>query len=360
MIFEILLLSIVTLMGIVASYTDLKYGIIKNSLIGIGFIIGSFINFFEILFHFQNFSIVILNLFLSFLICFFLWLLGILPGGDAKLIIAFSFLIPPSFYKYVYLSLFPSLSLLVNIFVIPALIFLVLAFYYGDKGKVKKVFKEEVYPERILNFFILAISVYGFVRFLINMLGLPSNFFTSSVFVFLFFLILRSLNLSRVKIYMIYLLLILLNFYFIPSQFFSINYLISSVFVAFYGIILTFLFFFSDLVYSEEVKIKDLKPGMRLAEIIVKRGKYYVKENFRLRAFIDILYLSEKRVKENILYIDEYNLRKLKTLSEKRLLKFDKIRVTKTIPFAPFITIGTAITIFLKGQFILSFFFQFL
>lgn len=355
---EIMTVILIGLFGIIASYTDIKYGIVKNTLIILTFLAGIIINFIEIIFFsYKHLYIILTNLLFSFLICFFLWFLRLLPGGDAKLIMAFSFLIPPSIYEYVYLKNFPSISLLMNIFIPPAFLLIILAFYYGGIKKIKKVLMEKFSLKRILEIFIFVVSVYESIKILMEKLGIPTTFFIVSTIIFLFYHFLRALNINRFKIYP---LLFLINLFFVQSKILTSEYWLSAVFITLYICIITFLFYLCDETYSEEVKINELKPGMCLAEIIIKKDKenYYIKESFPLRLFIDLLYLTEKRIKDSIFYIDENTLEKLKTLQKKGLLKFDKIRVAKTIPFAPFITIGSLITVFLKGKFILIYLFQ--
>lgn len=350
---EVIIFVLIGLIGCIASYTDIKYGVIKNTLIGITFLAGIIINFMEIVFFsYEYISLTVTNLLFSFLICFFLWFLKLLPGGDAKLIMAFSFLIPPSIYEYVYLKNFPSISLLMNIFIPPAFLLVILAFYYGGIKKIKKVVTEQFSLKRILEIFIFVISVYETIKILIEKLGLPTSFFTISIIIFLFYHFLRTLNINHSKIYP---LLFLINLYFVQTQILSSEYWLSAIFITFYICLITFLFFLADESYSEEVKIENLKPGMRLAEIIIKKDDYYIKESFKLRVFIDLLYLTEKRIKDSIFYIDEVTLEKLKKLQKKGLLKFNKVRVAKTIPFAPFITIGSLLTVLLKGKFILTY-----
>jgi len=61
---------------------------------------------------------VLMNASISFLVAFVFWQFSLWPAGDAKLFALFSLLLPLHYYWRSYLPFFPSLALLVNIFVV--------------------------------------------------------------------------------------------------------------------------------------------------------------------------------------------------------------------------------------------------
>jgi len=155
MIFDYLdyfLLPVFFLLGAIISYEDIRYGKIKNKWIAVGAIwglavylfflfwllIGPFItNFYydNILnltvgaprpvftVHFSFLLQSIVNGFAALAIGFLVWRAKGWAAGDAKLFFIFSLLIPIKYYWKSYLPIFPSFTLLINIF-IPLLLFL--------------------------------------------------------------------------------------------------------------------------------------------------------------------------------------------------------------------------------------------
>lgn len=125
MVFDYLFIILIFVIGIITSYQDFKFGLIKNRWILFGFICGFILYFSAFLFsnlQFLQIKKILLNTLISFVISILIWEIGFWPAGDAKLFTLFSFLLPLKFYWKSYLPYFPSFILLVNIF-FPAFIF---------------------------------------------------------------------------------------------------------------------------------------------------------------------------------------------------------------------------------------------
>ena len=160
-------LPMVIFVGIISSYTDIKYKKIGNRLIMSGIAYAFFLNIFLasysllkgsiqahiIINHYLNY---ILNSLAALIVSFFMWRSGIWNAGDAKLFIVFVFLLPLSVYSRSYIDFFPAIALLMNIFVPFSLFFIgkliLFSSAYIKKEMLKKIKK---------NFFIELLIVIG-------------------------------------------------------------------------------------------------------------------------------------------------------------------------------------------------------
>ena len=113
------------LLGGITSYTDIRYGKIKNIHLLLGLIYS--ICLYSFLIVYSTYGIhqpgnlkYLFNLFLNgsfaFLCGYLLWRFDLWAAGDAKLFSLFAFLIPLEFYSRSYISLFPSATLLIDAF----------------------------------------------------------------------------------------------------------------------------------------------------------------------------------------------------------------------------------------------------
>lgn len=138
---DILFLPMLFFIGAVTSHEDIKYGRISNKWIFLGLIYSlglfSFLLYHTLLdnaidwlhFPFHLASGYVLKVFMNSLITlvavFALYRSALMAAGDAKLLFVFSLLLPLKYYWKSYLPVFPSMALLINIF-LPIFIFLVL------------------------------------------------------------------------------------------------------------------------------------------------------------------------------------------------------------------------------------------
>lgn len=334
------------------SYQDWKENIIKNKLLLLLISIGvlySALNFSLVLSNMEN---LLINIFFAFLTGFVFWLTGFWPAGDAKLFIVFSFLI--SIYFSSIFSSYLWLDLLVNTFVPLFFFFLVFIFLKSDRNELKKSFKFAFKP---YNIFIIIISYLGIVWFILkplNLLGIPTNFFTSFVILFIVIEIIHKIVSFKMEI--LYIVLVLARVALDYKNLFSLYFLLElfELIVVF----VFFCFFFLRLSFklnTQKIKLKNLKPGMKVAEGIVKNEKY---EKILLIHYTFYDVLKQKTFKfihntgEEGLSIKDVKL--LNRLRKEKKLDFDSILIHKSIPFAIFLLIGFSIT-FLINQNLLSF-----
>jgi prepilin signal peptidase PulO-like enzyme (type II secretory pathway) len=91
--------------------------------------------------------------------------------------------------------------------------------------------------------------------------------------------------------------------------------------------------------FHKEVSIKNLKPGMLLAEKIIKKGKKYEKEKNQ-----GLFNLKKGFIEEQAEGITAEDIKKINKTGIK------KIKIKQTIPFAPFMFLGVLLTLIVKGN----------
>lgn len=296
MILNFLFLTPVFIIGIVCSYTDVRYGKIRNKWLAIGFAWALIL--YAVLFIYNYFFLhqlgnvdyvkgILLNGFVAFSLGYVLWNLRLLAAGDAKLFALYALLIPPEFYAKSYFWGFPSFILLINIF-IPLLLFLVfksLLFVIGKTLKNKKRFEggrklfngkwlKEV-PLRLFKLsrtymkLILMLIIVQLVLSKINLFpgGSQQSHYSAYFFIFLFFAYRFVFSfISKHK---------LLNFVTILAGLGAICYLvfnnqtgfllstirIAIIFMIFVGVFKKLLTFYIDQEETRKVESKDLDVG---------------------------------------------------------------------------------------------------
>jgi len=109
-----------------------------------------------------------------------------------------------------------------------------------------------------------------------------------------------------------------------------------------------FILDLSKKLFFKKVKITELEKGMIPIEAIIKKEKKYKKEKHNLLLFLknenDYLFdiMPEGLTKDDII--------KIKRLLKNGKLKFRNMKIHQTIPFAPFIFLGTIITMLVQGN----------
>jgi prepilin signal peptidase PulO-like enzyme (type II secretory pathway) len=99
------------------------------------------------------------------------------------------------------------------------------------------------------------------------------------------------------------------------------------------------------------VKIKDLKPGMLLNEQLIKTKKGMEKKELSLITIFGMFQCLKEGVFGDVKnMLTEEDIRELKKLKKEKKLKFDEIKIAKTMPFAPFMLFGVLLTYFLQGS----------
>ena len=139
---EILLMSIILVLGIVVIVTDFHAGVIKNKVLLVAIVFGVIINSIYITFFAKNFLLVyLLNWFAVSLISVLLYAFRFWAAGDSKLMITLAFLIPARYYEN-------SLLLISGVYYI-IFIFLLAYLYIIVESIVLAIKKKEYYRKHI-------------------------------------------------------------------------------------------------------------------------------------------------------------------------------------------------------------------
>jgi hypothetical protein len=100
----------------------------------------------------------------------------------------------------------------------------------------------------------------------------------------------------------------------------------------------------------KEVKIKDLKPGMVLAEGIIKKKGKWEKQSMSLSFFGMFKMVKASVDGEVINVLDEKTVKEIKKDAAKGKVAFKQVKVNKTVPFAPILFLGVLLTFFAEGN----------
>jgi len=368
--YEIYFILGIMFIGIITSYTDIKYGIIKNKILLIGIIYTIILNliiFFSLrevnvraYYHYFTNSIFIL------ILSFILWYVGLWTAGDAKLFFVFNLLTPPFFMDINYKGYFYGFTYFINIFGVLFIFLLYKVIRKIKKNEFIYSFKKAFSPKNVLY---LSMFVFSFgVIFKYFPSIFLNNFFTMIVFFFLLYSILQFI-LGKKLIFLV-IGIGLFRIYSEHEQMLTSSFWISfSLQLLFFILFRFFLLRLSYFAFTKKIKIDELKDRMFLAEDIIPVKVKELNETRRKELEKDgnpLISYQKSRV-ENLTffeylqnkYFKQIDYDKRKGLTEKNLewfrknrkrFLFDEIRVYETMPFAPIIFIGILISISIKGN----------
>ena len=370
MILNFLFLTPLFIIGIISSYTDIKYGKIRNKWIILGFgwvvILYLSLGLYNCFYLHQSENIhyltgMIINGLIALLIGYLLWNFKLLAAGDAKLIALFALLIPLEFYPQAYFLYFFSFSLLINIFV-PFLLFLgTKALIFGLREGYKKIkkpkekqgefvtgLKDKFIPWtiKILNTYIAVIFIFVVLRLIFGEITkLFSGFFpdSSSIFALLILIVFyrplfglikkrKSIGLGISALGAIY------GVYLFTTH--QTDLLLSILKIALVLVVLVafirqILDFYIEREEVRKIKIRNIEEGMYLSRQTLNELRNRFKDRH------DFL-PQEKISREQVDLI-----RVLFTKDPDR-----EIKIYKTFALAPFILLGAVITVLTKSSFI--------
>ncbi len=318
--------------GFLTSYEDIRDGKIRNKYVLSAFIFAFFLNsllFFGFLGDWVTdggyYSQLALNVFLAFLAGFALWAFNLWTSGDAKLFSAYAALVPLKTYKLGYIEYFPSFTLLGNTF-LPLFFLLLLITPFSIKNSDKRI-RNLFNPGRLVDGIIFVFGFSWFFDVLSSFLGLRMTFL---MYPLLFMAVPpllkrgRFITLTHVSIALSALRLIsdfnrILTFDFLI-------FFVSLVFV--FVIVMSVIGLGSFIATTSTVNIKNLKPGMILAE--------------RVGSDNAIGHLNRGLTGDEIVMIDK--------LYRENKLKSDLVNIQQTLPFAPLLFSGVLLTYLCEGD----------
>ncbi len=347
-------LPAIIMLGIAASYTDIRQGKIRNMHCAAGIVYGllslgaASLIFYATGEHISTkyYADFFVNLLIATAISLVIWSTGLLTAGDVKLFIAFSALVPLSAYKYGYVNLFPSSTILVNTFV-PLFVFM---FFYilaktGWAAKVQAM-KAALEPKKLGA---LAVATFGLswviMKIMENATFIPQDYFTMILLVFL--IIVVSESLLRLKFVWLCAALSVLRVVLDFGALSSAETYINFVFLFFSLLVLRFFALeLGSKMFTREIMAEELSEGMIIAEIPDPKRKSRVYYDF-------VSYLQELKLhRDDVMGFSRRLSREdaavlRKEFSEK---KIERLRIHSTIPFAPFMFFGVLLTIGFGGD----------
>jgi Flp pilus assembly protein protease CpaA len=344
MYFPVLLL--LTIFGLVTSYTDIKEGKIKNIWIVLMMLAALIANTFITKTFVEKTRESLVNAGLALLFAFSLWYFGFWTAGDGKLFFAYSLLLPITIYKYGIIQHFPSFVLVINSFT-PVAIYLIITSL--KRIKPKEFFKEVKKSFTLKNLISLLLYFAGFsfaIQLLFSFFSIKSNFLINTLIIFFIFEMVKEKRIIDVASVILVVARLILS----PETILSIAFLKELVFML---LIFQSLWIFISLAITqlvEEVKIKDLKPGMVLAEGIMKKKGNWEKQSMSL-SFFGIFKMVKASVDSEVINVlDEKTVKEIKKDASKGKVAFRKLKVNKTVPFAPILFLGVLLTFFAEGN----------
>lgn len=387
-LFDLLLIIIAAVLGLIIVFEDAKEKKIKNKWIILGFksglfcylalliwsILGyarifspEFLNFYQ----FRYFFYVLANSCLSIVIAYLFWHYRIWPAGDAKLFSLFAFLIPLKYYSGGFLPYFPSSALLINIF-IPAFAFtLAIAVIETLRHIIGLIRRNELFS--------IAKKYFQEIK---SRPDNPDNlykafsFFASSALFFIFLPIFRILVESSLSSMLGGGIFIFAVSYFLQNHFIeSISnalkkkiYLFTSAALMMFCFVFSFVYFPDHFIFAFKTVVKISLGFAAILMIIKKMSDFYIKRKEEIGIDSDSIpektILSDNMIKsieddKNLaiqmgsIHAEGLNKEQITILKQWLSDKNQKsVTAYKTIPFAFWIFIGAAITLILKQSII--------
>jgi len=351
---DLLFLIPIFIIGGICSYTDIKYGKIRNNHIKYGLfsVVFIYIAFFLYYNHqervFYFLLEMLLNGFVALISGYLLWYFKLWSAGDAKLFTLFALLIPLQFYSGYYLKYFSVFVLLANTFIIIILFLIIeaLIFFFKNRKKVIDEFKEIEWTNFIKTystFFISAVAIKMAMRIIGQFFNLNLGSSLVPLFLLLFFarkFLMKHLLKNKKAMYFIEIASASYAVFLISTH--QESLLVNIIKTTFFlittiTILIKTLGFYLDRAGTKEVSIKNLQANMIADRSSTDSFKKVVSENN-----LEKIYSRGLGPKRTDL-LKKLFLNKPET----------KIEIHKIFHFAPFMLAGCITTITTK-TFILS------
>ncbi len=354
-------LLIAVFFGVVTSYTDIRYGKVRNKHVLLFVMLGVLSYLLFIVFNVSkiNYPFILqtlTNFLFALVLGYIMWIFAMWTPGDGKLFTVYALLIPLSVYSLGHIKIlnvlnFSSLNILVNTF-IPIFIFMFVNILVKSSIVKKKEALKRTFDLRVVIGVVLSLFVYSWVVDVIfGFLRLSPNMFFTYIIVLMVFLLTEKVFLvTHYKVFLVLSVARLIidnswrNFAFLQSFFMMVM-----VFIVFRYLIIELGF----STFTKEIAIGDLKEGMVLADMFYEKEKKVEKR--RAIYFSITSYLKDMSVErlidhktEGVVKKDIQNLLKL----SKKHSNLKVVRIVETLPFAPFMLMGVIFTFLFKGNMI--------
>lgn len=324
--YEFLNVSVILFFLILASYTDLKCGMVPNKLNLMFFIIGFLLKLFLL----ADLLNTLFLLVFTFIFSYVLWISGLWGGGDLKLFLAIALAVPFDYLPFFSFSFnIPStLTIFLNSIFIAFFTLTVYSLFYKTKhdysiAKLKKSLIA-IFNDDLLN------TV--FIFFLISYLTLIYDF---GLFLMLFILILYLLSkklAKNLKIALIFIAFLYFSFFSFNKM---INIILSFLIIIFSIEVFKSLFTVFKELTNKEINIANLEEGMSLSKSLVYDSENYFFSNS----------IFNKAIISSSRYLEYEDIAILKELLKLNKIK-NTVKIKLKIPFVPFILLGFIYYIF--------------
>ncbi len=345
--------------GLISTYTDIRKRIIYNKLILIMLATSVVVNTLSLIFYpslMGSIPTFLFSMGFSIFVGILLWAISIWPAGDAKLYIAFSSLIPLALFESSG-SLFISFDFLINTFVPIFLVMFIFLLIRSDSSAIKKSLKFTFNPYIMFMVFIVIVGFLWFIIKAVSFLGIFMNYF---VIIIILFVIMEIFNkIVPINLEYAYIILVILRLIVDYRTVLTLGYLYELVSIIFAYIVVRY--FVIDLGFhgfTVPKKIKDLKPGMCLAEGISESEEKGVNYEKRKIIFFSMPQALMERRRVRFIHsvsfdgLSKKDVEKIKKLRSDGKIPFDELMVHVSTPFAAFLFIGIVLTIVLQTNFV--------
>ncbi|MFH1669449.1 MAG: hypothetical protein ABIA62_05985 [Candidatus Woesearchaeota archaeon] len=265
-----------------------------------------------------------------------MWLMRYWSAGDAKLITAFTALIPPSVYRHT-TAQFPPIDMLLNI-VLPIFAYLLIVLLIKTTAKQKwKVLRSAMDPRSLASSLLIIFSLSWIIREGFTRLNIQQNYFLYIILIAAIYKLLWMWLEEQAFAFMIFLSIMRL--------FLNTQYLISKDFIISFFIILTGYIIIMNFIgtlgkyFIKKVDIHRLAPGMVLTEAVTNEG---------MKIDPEVLMEKDMMLQPDWKGITEKEIKQLKNDHLLGKVHFNSIHVLQTIPFALFIFLGCILFILIN------------
>ncbi len=349
--FDPILLTLI-FFGVWTSYTDIKKGTIKNYSILLLVLVAILLNIFFTRSFISYPLASMINLAVAIIAGVVIWLAGLWSAADAKLFIAFTLLLPVTVYKYS-ISYFPGISILVNSFVPLFLVFFFQLMFKTSFKEKKEISSELIEPRFIFHLLLAMLALMSISYGISYVFKISIDYFLTVIILFAILWLVEQKFKLRLDYF--FLAVIILSLVFLHELILTLSFFLNWIIFSCVILFIFFLIHLSRFVYTQSVKLTELKEGMIPAEMIFRRGEKYFKKSI---SFVTLLILLRERSTAKPLFgynpdgIKSKDIKRVLSLYREKKLPFDKIKICKTIPFAPVLFLGVLLTYFAKGYFI--------
>jgi len=336
-------LPAILLLGIITTYEDIRLGKIKNVWIisaliyavGMYALTGVSVELFT-------------NLLFATAVGYGLWHTKIWTAGDGKLFIAFAALTPLSVYLNGPIPWIPSLVLLINVFIPATLLFVVIIVLKAKMSVFKTLWpvaKKILALKNLLLLFLKFFALIWLTRSFLGLFGLES--FTLIATFGVKYLIRKYVGEKSLYVF-IFLGIIRIFFdktLLTPSTLYELLLLVLlwRVIRAIYKGALQELGY---ELFSKDVPVKSLKPGMVMSDCIMKSDGKSKGEVHRYngREYVKVPGGKKSQLKDEAEGLTAEHIKKIKAIG------FKTVRISSTIPFSPFMFSGVLLTLLANGN----------